>query len=75
MSVGTVFPPEWRTDRDTQTGRAVTQLPPRLVPFWRRPTLPPAPVVRAGRKPGDLYFKQNWNEQRLYDGLGVKSET
>jgi oligogalacturonide lyase len=26
MSVGTVFPPERRTDRDSQTGRAVTQL-------------------------------------------------
>jgi oligogalacturonide lyase len=26
MSVGTVFPPEWRTERDSQTGRSVTQL-------------------------------------------------
>lgn len=26
MSAGTVFPPEWRTDRDSQTGRTVTQL-------------------------------------------------
>lgn len=26
MTVGAVFPPEWRTDRDSQTGRAVTQL-------------------------------------------------
>ena len=26
MSVGAVFPPEWRTDRDSQTGRIVTQL-------------------------------------------------